>query len=382
MESSIRPKGSVLIVDDEATVCSVLAKTLSREGFICSTVYDAQGALVMLRQNKFDAVISDLRMPGISGLELLKRCHSEYPHTAFLVVTAVDDVHVGIEAMKLGAVDYLVKPFQAQAVGRSVERALRTQRLELEVEKYRRGLEEMVEQRTSQLKTALGKIEETYDETLEALGGALDLRDTETAGHSRRVTLYTLKVAQAMDYSGEKLKHLARGAHLHDIGKIGIPDAILRKPARLTTAETAVMQTHVEIGYELVRRIRFLAPAAELVLNHHERYDGKGYPRGVRGNDILLDARIFALADTLDAMTSDRPYRRALPLSAARQEIIKCSGLQFDPEVVHVFLRIPDLVWEGVRGFDSPIQLAEEHLPSESDAASPQEILVGLRDSL
>jgi putative nucleotidyltransferase with HDIG domain len=371
VESSITPKGPVLIVDDETTICSILARTLSREGFVCSTAGSGEAALSLLRQRKFDIVISDLRMAGISGLELLKRCRAEYPHVAFLIVTAVDDVEVGIEAMKLGAADYIVKPFQIQAVRRTVERALEKERLEVELERYRHGLEEMVEQRTRQLKTALGRIEETYDETLEALGRALDLRDTETAGHSRRVTLYSLKIAQVMGYSGEDLKHLARGAHLHDIGKIGIPDAILRKPGRLTAAETAVMQTHVAVGYELVRRIRFLASGAELVLSHHERYDGEGYPRGLRGNEIPLDARIFAIADTLDAMTSDRPYRRALPLAAAREEIIICSGIQFDPEVAHAFLHIPESVWENIGGSESGIRLAPE--PSgESVLTFPQ----------
>jgi HD-GYP domain-containing protein (c-di-GMP phosphodiesterase class II) len=207
----------------------------------------------------------------------------------------------------------------------------------------------MVEQRTKQLQTAMKRIEHTYDETLEALGAALDLRDTETEGHSRRVSRYCFEMAKAMGCTAEQLKQIARGSYLHDIGKIGIPDAILLKPARLTEEEMAVMQTHARVGYDLVSRIGFLAPAAEIVLTHQERYDGTGYPQGLMGDEIPLGSRIFAVADTLDAMTSDRPYRMALPLSAARSEISREAGRQFDPEVVRVFLSIPEQVWEKIR---------------------------------
>jgi putative nucleotidyltransferase with HDIG domain len=193
------------------------------------------------------------------------------------------------------------------------------------------------------------RIELTYDATLEALGAALDLRDTDTAGHSRRVSLYCLEIARPMGCSNEQLKEIARGAYLHDIGKIGIPDAILLKPGKLTEQEMAIMKTHARIGYELVHRIAFLAPAAEIVLTHQERYDGTGYPQRLSKNQIPIGSRIFAVADTLDAMTSDRPYRRALPFSAAREEIIRESSRQFDPEVINVFLSIPEKVWENIR---------------------------------
>lgn len=371
MESPVAPKGLALIVDDETSVCSILVRALSREGFVCSSALNGDEALNLLRQRKFDVVISDLRMPGISGLQLLERCHLEYPDVAFLMATAEDDLQVCVEAMKRGSADYLLKPFSVHIVARSVERALEKKRLELELERYRHHLEEMVEDRTRQLRSALGRIEEAYDETLEALGAALDLRDAETAGHSSRVKLYSLKIAKAMGYTGEKLEQLARGAYLHDIGKIGIPDAILRKPGKLTSAEMAVMQTHVEVGYELVRRIRFLAPAVEVVQSHHERYDGRGYPRRFSGNNIPLDARIFAVADTLDAMTSDRPYRRALPFAVAREEIANGSGLQFDPEVVCVFLSIPQRVWEEIRGSEYVVDFAEVRAGEPVVAVSP-----------
>jgi putative nucleotidyltransferase with HDIG domain len=219
----------------------------------------------------------------------------------------------------------------------------------MEIEHHRNNLEQIVEQRTRQLQSAMRRIELTYDETLEALGAALDLRDTETAGHSRRVTHYCLEIARRAGCTAEQMKQIRRGAYLHDIGKIGIPDSILLKEGKLTAEETAAMQSHVRIGYDIVCRIAFLAGAAEIVLTHQERYDGTGYPQGLAGEEIPIGARIFSVADTLDAMTSDRPYRRALPLPVAREEISRHSASQFDPEIVHIFESIPDEVWEAVR---------------------------------
>ncbi len=343
-------KGRILVVDDEADVRKLLKCKLSLEGFECQACSSGEEALESFQREAFDVILSDLRMPGISGLELLEHARKKYPRAAFVIATAEDDIRVGIEAMKRGAADYLVKPFQLAAVVGSVERALEKQRLEIELENHRQNLEQMVEQRTKQLQAAMKRIELTYDETLEALGTALDLRDYETEGHSRRVSRYCLEMAQAHGCSSEQLKYIARGSYLHDIGKIGIPDSILLKPEKLTAKETAVMQTHARIGYDLVSRIAFLASAAEIVLTHQERYDGTGYPQGLIGGEIPLGARLFAVSDTLDAMTSDRPYRRALPLTVAKEEITRESGQQFDPEVVRLFLSIPEPVWGNIRG--------------------------------
>jgi putative nucleotidyltransferase with HDIG domain len=263
------------------------------------------------------------------------------------VATVEMDIRVGVTAMKKGASDYLLKPLQLESAAHGVVRALESKRLELE--KYGQQLEGMLEQRTKRLQAAIKRIELTYDETLEPLGAALDLRDDEDAGHSRRVSRYGLAMAKTMGCSSEQLKHLARGAYLHDIGKIGIPDAILLKGGKLAPEEMAIMQSHARVGYELVSRIAFLAPAAEIVLTHHERFDGTASPQGLREAEIPLGARIFAAADTLDAMTSDRPYRRALPFSVTREEIIRESGCQFDPEVVRVFPSLPEQTWEAVR---------------------------------
>src|SRR5437763_15894631 len=194
-------------------------------------------------------------------------------------------------------------------------------------------MELLVEARTEQLRKAMGNLERSYDITLEALGDALDLKDAETEGHSKRVTAFTIAIARAMGLSGERIRIIARGAFLHDIGKMAIPDAILRKPGALTPEETEIMREHCFRGYQMLKKIPFLAEASEIVYAHQERYDGTGYPRNLKGHDIPLGARIFSVADTLDAMTSDRPYRSAQTIAAAREEIHRFSARQFDPEV-------------------------------------------------
>ena len=340
---------NLLIVDDEPGVCLLLREWLTDAGFSCQTALSGNEALAILREREIGAIISDLSMPGVSGLELLARVRQNYPHTAFLMATGVGDIRLAVQAMKQGADDYLMKPFQLDAVVANVTRALEVRHLEFELENYRTRLEEMVGERTGQLQAALEHISQIYDETLEALGAALDLKDGDTAGHARRVTRYCLEIAKAMGCSQDEMLQLKRGAYLHDIGKIAIPDAILLKPAKLTSEEMSVMWAHPYIGYEFVGRISFLSGAAEIVLTHHERFDGSGYPRRLMGDDIPLGARIFAVADTLDAMTSDRPYRHALPYSAAREEILQQSGRQFDPRVVDAFFSLPEQIWGNIR---------------------------------
>ncbi|TAM78799.1 MAG: response regulator [Acidobacteria bacterium] len=346
-EKETKPR--VLLVDDESAVWQILGEKLGRNGFDWRGRSSGQEALACLEKEPFDAVVSDLKMPGMSGLELLAETQKRHPNVAFIMATGEDDIRVAVDAMKHGADDYLVKPFQLDAAVDSVRRALRKKLMEAELERYRHQLEDMVERRTHQLQVAMKRVERAYDETLEALGAALDLRDTETAGHSRRVSLYCLEIARAVGCTNEQLKTIARGAYLHDIGKIGIPDSVLLKQGKLTPEEMAIMQTHVRIGFELLSRIPFLSSAAEIVLAHQERYDGAGYPQGLTGEEIPLGARIFTIADTLDAMTSDRPYRQAQPFKTAREEIIRESGKQFDPDVVRVFLSLPEQTWEKIR---------------------------------
>ncbi|HEV2423348.1 MAG TPA: HD domain-containing phosphohydrolase [Terriglobia bacterium] len=342
-------KGRVLVVDHDPAVRTLITARLVLEGYECVEAKDAREAEGLLGDLGFDAVLAELHLPDKPGIELLKKVRETSPRVPFVVCTHEDDVPTAIECMKMGAADYLLKPTQLDSMIRSVERGLRDAKLKIDQEVYQGDLEEMVARRTQQLQTANRRIEYTYDETLAALGGALELRDIETQGHSRRVTHYSLELARALHCPPEDMRSIYRGSALHDIGKIAIPDAILLKPDRLSAEETVVMQTHVRVGYELVCRIAFLSPAAQIVLTHHERWDGTGYPQGLRGIEIPIGSRIFAIADTLDAMTSDRPYRSALPFEAAHSEIERESGQQFDPDIARLFLEIPEAVWRKIR---------------------------------
>jgi response regulator RpfG family c-di-GMP phosphodiesterase len=339
----------VLVVDDEAAVRKLLAIILQEAAIPFQSASGGEDALKLLSAEPFDAVISDLQMPGMSGVDLLMQVRRQYPHIAFLMATGVDDIRVGIQAMQQGADDYLVKPLQIDAVKISLERAVQRKRLEVEVEGYRRHLEQIVAERTQQLQTALRQVERTYGETLQALGEAIDLRDSETGGHSRRVSLYSLKILSSVGGTERQFQSTAMGAWLHDIGKLGIPDAILLKPGPLTSEEWLVMQRHPQIGFDLVKRIPFLSEAAEIILMHHERCDGSGYPLGLTGQDIPLGARIFAVSDTVDAMTSDRPYRSARSFQEAREQIQRGSGKLYDAQIAESFLNISNETWQAIR---------------------------------
>ena len=346
--STSAPAVRVLIVDDDLALRTILSVMLTHADFLCRTAACGEEALSLLARQEFEIVISDLRMPGISGIDLLIEVRQRYPRLAFLMVTGEDETRVGVRAMQLGADDYLLKPFDADVVLGSLHRALQKKKLEREVQEYRLHLEEMVSERTQQLRTALQQTERSYEDTLEALGAAIDLRDSPTAGHSRRVFLYSMEVAKSIGGLEREIRSIAMGAWLHDIGKLAIPDRVLLKPGPLTDSEWEIMRRHARIGYELVKSISFLSGAAEIVLTHHERFDGSGYPQKMKGDEIPFGARIFAVADTLDAMTSDRPYRAALPLRAARDVIEGGSGTLFDPLVAAAFLRIPCETWEAI----------------------------------
>lgn len=342
------PQMRVLVVDDEPSARRLLRVMLSARNFDCVEAATGEEAMVAVQRGQFDLIISDIHMPGMGGLALIPEARRQQPHAALLVTTGEDSVEVGVRAMRGGADDYLLKPLIEDAVIFSIERALHKRQLEREVENYRQHLEEMVSERTSQLQGAMQELSESYASTLETLGAAIDLRDKDTAGHSRRVCGYALEIARKMNVPEAQLENLARGAYLHDIGKLGIPDSILLKPGSLTLDERKTMQQHVQIGFDLVKGIPFLAGAAEVVLAHHERFDGGGYPAGSKGRQIPIAARIFAVVDAFDAITSDRPYRAAAPHEAARAIIRQEAGRQFDPDVVAAFLDVPVERWKQI----------------------------------
>jgi len=298
---------------------------------------------------EFELMLSDLMMAELDGIGLLERTKERFPDMPVVMVTAVHDLSVALAAIRNGAYDYLLKPFEREQLLNTVRRALENRRLKLENREYQTRLEAKVRERTRQLEEAMGNLERSYDITLAALGDALDLKDAETEGHSKRVTAFTIAIAKAMGLSKEETAVIARGAFLHDIGKMAIPDAILRKPGALTADETTLMREHCYRGYQMLKKIPFLGEAAAIVYAHQERYDGTGYPQGLKGENIPLGARIFSVADTLDAITSDRPYRPKQSLTAAREEIRRWAGRQFDPQVVETFLAMPENIWEDLR---------------------------------
>jgi len=349
----------ILVVDDEEAIRDVVCTLLEAQGYSCVPAGNGKIALNHLQSNSLELVLSDMVMPEMDGLKLLEWVRGHDKDLPVIMVTAMHDLSTALEAIRRGAYDYILKPFEKDQLFLSVRRALEHRQLVLENRNYQRNLEKLVEERTAQLRGALQQLERSYDDTLEALGGALDLKDAETEGHCKRVTAYTLAIAKKLDVDATLLPQFARGAFLHDIGKMAIPDGILRKPGPLTPEEQVVMRKHCEIGHEMLSRIPFLRDVAEIVLAHQEFFDGTGYPRGLKGENIPLGARIFAVADTLDAMTSDRPYRSALPLETARNEIKRCSGTQFDPQVVDIFLAIPPDTWSSLRAHTTePFRLA------------------------
>ena len=345
----MNPSAKILLVEDDPAIVTTLRRVLADEHYDVAVEQTGDGGLARATTEAFDVVVTDLKLPGLNGLELVRQLHVARPRLPILMMTAHGTTETAIEATQSGAYDYLLKPFEREHLINTVQRALDHRHALQESHSYQQNLEQVVRARTEMLRQAMENLEHSYDVTLEALGDALDLKDSETEGHSKRVTAYTIALARAMGVHPAQIKIIARGAFLHDIGKMAIPDDILRKAGTLTSDEQDVMREHCARGYHMLRKIPFLAESAEIVLSHQEHFDGTGYPRGMQGQEIPIGARIFAVADTLDAITSDRPYRKANSFDAAREEILRCSGTQFDPSVVEVFLKIPNELWLELR---------------------------------
>jgi len=350
---------NILVVDDEEAIREVVSTMLESKGYRCTSVPNGRAAQEQVKRSTPDLVLSDMIMPEMDGIKLLEWMRQYDPEVPVIMVTAIHDISTALESIRRGAYDYILKPFEKDQLYLGVGRALEHRRLITENRSYQRNLEQLVEERTAQLTVAIADLEQSYDDTLEALGSALDLKDAETEGHCQRVTAFCIAIAKAMPVPDDYLPILARAAFLHDIGKMAVPDGILRKPGPLNDDEKKIMRTHCDIGYNMLIRIPFLRNAAEIVLAHQEFFDGTGYPRNLKGEQIPLGARIFTIADSMDAMISDRPYRKALPLAHARGEIQRCSGTQFDPKVVEVFMRIPEEHWLDLReNLGAPFRIA------------------------
>jgi response regulator RpfG family c-di-GMP phosphodiesterase len=332
----------ILIVDDDAQVREVLHQIFLSANYRCVLATNGRDGLQAFRTAHPPLVVTDLKMPVMDGIALLDGIRREDADAAVIVLTGAPDVKTAIDSLKLGAYDFIMKPVNVDELLFAAERALERRQLLIERREYHALLERRVEEATRDLQAA-------YNATLEALGSALDSRDVGTEAHSRRVHGYALATAREYGMREADIPDLEHGVLLHDIGKIGIPDAILLKPGPLTPEEWQTMRRHPEIGKRLIERIDFLHGAVPIIYCHHEKWDGSGYPRGLKGEGIPLGARIFSVVDAFDAMTFDRPYSTAIPFDAAQAEIKRCAGSHFDPAVVEAFLRVPDALLEEIR---------------------------------
>lgn len=327
-----RKAASVLIVDDEpaiTTVCSIQLGDM--DGHDCVTATSAAEALDRLKEQSFDVVITDVKMPDMSGIELLKHVKQQDPEMQVILITGNPDVGSAVEAIRSQVDDYLVKPFELSQLSHAVSRALEHRYLLKENRRYRTELEERVREQSKQ-------IERLFLDGLAALAAAIEARDRYTGGHVNRVTRYALATGSEMGLSEQQRWNLWLGSLFHDVGKLAIPDAILNKPGPLTEEEYEEIKKHPELGVQIVERISFLVPASRAILHHQERYDGKGYPDGLAGDEICIEGRILAVADAFDAMLTDRPYRPGRSEKLAVDELLRCTGTQFDPEVIEAFL--------------------------------------------
>lgn len=340
----------ILVVDDEEMIRELLTSALQQENFICHLASNVDEAFAVLGKQRIDLVISDIMMPGRSGVDLLRDLKKIDPDIAVLMITGLSDMNTALECIHLGADDYLTKPFGISRVMLTVRNLIEKRCLAIEKKNYQVSLEFKVMEQTEQLRRTMNELNDAYHNTLTALVKALDAREKEVGSHSERVMNYAVLLADKLGIRGSERENLAKGSLLHDIGKIGITDNILLKPGKLDSNEWGEMHKHPQIGYAILSEITFLKGPAEIILSHHERFDGTGYPKKLKGEQIPLGSRIFTLVDTLDAMTSDRPYRNALPFEAVVEEVKRCSSTQFDPELVKLFLSVPRGLWEECAG--------------------------------
>ena len=345
----------LLVADDEVNLAHVLQKELRRLGHEVAVVHDGTTGLREMMESEYDVAFLDIMMPGVSGLEICHRARQKYPDTVVVMVSAMTDIQFAIDALRQGAFDYVTKPFKLVDIEQALRRCSQHRLLRKANRDYENRLKDLVESRTRQLtetnadlQAALDRLYGNYEATLKALALALEKRGAEVAGQLETIVAYSIRLGSQFHLNERELRALEQGALLHDIGKIGVPDAILSKQGPLTEEEWVQVRRHVDYGTQIIRGLNFMEGASLIVAQHHERYDGTGYPRGTAGDQICLGARIFALADTLDAMTSERPYRPAYSFEDAVGEIRRCAGTQFDPAVVEAFSEVSVEEWRDI----------------------------------
>ena len=323
----------ILLVDDEPSVLKVLKRIIHRVGGTCTTASSAEEARQLLQEDTFDLLFSDLYLPGESGMDLIQWVQATFPHIGVIMVSGEDDTAVAEKALEMGAYGYIIKPFKVNEIIINISNALRRQHLEAEHRARFDTLEELVEKRTSELHEALTGV-------IMATANTLEFRDPYTAGHQRQVGELALALAREMGFSSDECEGIHMAGLIHDLGKIVVPAEILSKPSKLLDIEFNLIKTHPQVGYDILKDISFPWPIAEVVLQHHERLDGSGYPQGLHEKDILFEAKILAVADVVEAMSSHRPYRPGLGLDKALQELERSRGILFDAQVVDACLSL------------------------------------------
>ncbi|MEA3420334.1 MAG: response regulator [Acidobacteriota bacterium] len=347
-------KERILIVEDERELCHHLKRELEKEGWRVDVAYDGIEGLEFFKGNHIDVVVADIKMPKMNGLEMLKNCREITDDFVSIIITGHGDYEKAIDALKLGVFDYLKKPFSLEEFITSVKRgieflylhrglAARERELEIETaikEHYARDMEKIVKEKIKELKQSYEKLQKIMDEVINAMAFMVEMRDPYTAGHQRRVAELASAIAEEMGFSKERIKWIWVAGIIHDVGKISIPIAILSKPGQISEIEFNMIKTHSQVGYEILKNIDFPAQVAQTILQHHERMDGSGYPNGLKGKEIISEARILGVADVIEAMSSHRPYRPALGIDKALQEISENRGILYDPEVVDACLKV------------------------------------------
>lgn len=330
----------ILIVDDDEMLCQLLARWLTREGSDCTTVYSGEEALTTLEQTCFEMMITDLNMPGISGIELLGMIRGKHPGMISIVVSAVDDRNIAISALELDAFAYIIKPVNKSETLINVANAMRHRKLELQNREYCEEMDQLVLERTRDLKIKEEEVRLSRDETICCLARAAEFRDDDTAQHTVRMGNYCQLLAEKAGLAPEDSKLIGDAAPLHDVGKIGIPDQILLKPGKLTPEEFDVIKTHSEIGHRILgdSSSKLLKVAATIALTHHEKINGSGYPHGLIGDDIPIAGRTAAICDVFDALTFDRVYKKAFTVDKAIEILEEGRGTHFDSHLLDLFL--------------------------------------------
>jgi putative nucleotidyltransferase with HDIG domain len=333
-------KSQILIVDDDENVCRMLSRLLETSGYTSTLAADAAEARTFLRERDFDLILSDVDMPGESGIDFVRYALTEYPETAVIMVTGMDDPEIAETALEIGAYGYIIKPFKANEMMINVSNALHRRKLEIQSRFNRENLEQLVLERTEALKDTLNDLENAMEGIIQAMGLAVEKRDPYTAGHQRRVADIASAIASEMDLPKDQIEGIRMAGIIHDIGKISVPAEILSKPGRITEHEFGIIKSHPQVGYDILKTIEFPWPISQIVYQHHERMNGSGYPQGLLGEEILLEARLLAVADVVEAMASHRPYRPALGIDKALEEISKNGDIVYDPMVVEACLRL------------------------------------------